>query len=71
MSGLYIKRFVDRLQTLEAQGTKDFVCPISDAKNLHNEITRLLVDLEALHKNTSSTLQHPGNTDIEIGGGTF
>ena len=46
MSGLHIKRFIDRLQSLESRGSKDFTCSLQDAKNLHADITRLLLDLE-------------------------
>jgi len=46
MSGLHIKRFIDRLQSFESRGSKDFTCSLQDAKNLHADITRLLLDLE-------------------------
>jgi hypothetical protein len=52
MSGLYIRKFMDRLQQLELKGSRDFVCTISDAKNLHKDITTLLLDLETLRNNT-------------------
>ena len=50
MSGLYIRRFMDRLQQLELKGSRDFICPITDAKNLHKDITTLLLDIDALKK---------------------
>ena len=66
MSGLYIRKFIDRLQQAELKGQKDFVCPIADAKNLHNDITRLLLDLEAVQKT-----QEPETVTVELGGGSF
>ena len=48
MSGLYIRRFIDRLQQLELKNSRDFVWPINEAKNLHNDITRLLLDIQAV-----------------------
>jgi hypothetical protein len=59
---------MDRLQQLELKGSRDFICPIADAKNLHNDITRLLLDLE-----TVRTSQPKGEETItvEIGGGDF
>jgi len=66
MSGLYIRKFIDRLQQADLKGQKDFVCPIADAKNLHNDITRLLLDLEATQKN-----QEPETVTVELGGGSF
>jgi len=71
MSGLYIKRFVDRLQQLELAGQKEFRCPISDAKNLHNDITKLLADIQALHEGTTSADSSTNITEIEVTGGSF
>ena len=67
MSGLYIRKFIDRLQQCELKGQKDFSCPIADAKNLHNDITRLLLDLEAV-KQSSQTQEV---VQVELGGGDF
>lgn len=69
MSGLHIKRFVDRLQHFETRGAKDFTCPLSDAKYLHAEITKLLLDLEDLRS------KQPSNDgqliEVEMHGGSF
>ena len=67
MSGLYIRKFIDRLQQCELKGQKDFSCPIADAKNLHNDITRLLLDLEAVKSNSQSEQV----VQVELGGGDF
>jgi len=55
MSGLYIRKFMDRLQQLELQGSRDFVCPINDAKNLHKDITTLLLNIEAIRGHLPNT----------------
>lgn len=68
MSNLYIKKFVDRLQHFELRGAKDFQCPLQDAKMLHTEITRLLLDLEQAKSQpqpTSEVIQ------VEMHGGSF
>jgi len=67
MSGLYIRKFIDRLQQCELKGQRDFICPIADAKNLHNDITRLLLDLEAVKNKTQSDEL----IKVELGGGDF
>mgnify|MGYP000061874875 CR=1 FL=1 len=67
MSGLYIRKFIDRLQQCELKGQKDFSCPLADAKNLHNDITRLLLDLEAVKQ--SSQIEEV--VQVELGGGDF
>jgi len=68
MSGLYIRKFIDRLQQAELKGQKDFVCPVADAKNLHNDITRLLLDLEAVKQ---ATEQPDKTVTVELEGGSF
>jgi len=68
MSGLYIRKFIDRLQQAELKGQKDFVCPLADAKNLHNDITRLLLDLEAVKQ---ATEQPTEPVTVELEGGSF
>jgi hypothetical protein len=44
---LHIRRFVDRLTALDSRGVKEFTMPMQDAKDLHADITRMLLDLEA------------------------
>jgi len=68
MSGLYIKRFIDRLQSFESRGVKDFTCPIQDAKNLHADITKLLIDLEQ-SKNQPPTQEQ--TITVQMEGGSF
>jgi len=68
MSGLYIRKFIDRLHQAELKGQKDFVCPLADAKNLHNDITRLLLDLEAVKR----VAEQPDTAiTVELEGGSF
>ena len=68
MSGLYIRRFMDRLQQLDLKGSRDFIYPLADAKNLHSDITRLLLDLESVRNNTPKSEE---TITVEIGGGDF
>jgi hypothetical protein len=68
MSNLYIKKFVDRLQHFEMRGAKDFSCSLQDAKMLHTEITRLLLDLEQLRVQPTAT---PDVVTVEMQGGSF
>jgi len=68
MSGLYIRKFIDKLQQCELKGQKDFICPIADAKNLHNDITRLLLDLEAVQQAKADKLD---TITVELEGGSF
>jgi hypothetical protein len=68
MSGLHINRFIDRLQQLELKNSKDFICPIQDAKNLHNDITRLLLRLEQQDREVQPVEQE---ITVRMDGGNF
>ena len=42
---IHLNRFIDRLRGQEARGARDFIMSINDAKDLHADITRLLIEL--------------------------
>lgn len=60
-----IKRFIDRLNDLQASGAKDFTMSMHEARSLHSDITKTLIDIR--------NKQEPSNeiTDIEVKGGSF
>jgi hypothetical protein len=64
MSGLHIKRFIDRLNDLQASGAKDYTMTMHDARNLHSDITKLLLDARE-----SQPTEEVVN--IEVKGGSF
>jgi hypothetical protein len=65
---LHIHRFIDNLKAHEARGQKDFSMPMRDAKDLHADITKLLITLEQMRE-----LQDRRNNtiEVEITGGSF
>jgi hypothetical protein len=67
MSGLYIRKYIDRVAQCEATGAKDFVWNMQDAKALHGDITKLLVEIRLLQSNPTEEIT---NT-IEVDGGTW
>ena len=67
---LHITRFVDRLRGFEARGQREFVMSITDAKDLHADITRLLVALTELQTQVVAQKQ-PEVVEIEMHGGSF
>jgi len=67
---IHINRFVDRLQGFEARGTKDFIMPMSDAKGMHADITRLLLELETLRQTTDAA-QAEQVINLQVDGGSF
>jgi len=65
---LHINRFVDSIKAHESRGQKDFTMPLKDAKDLHADITKLLLVLEQLRQQNSKT---DNTIQVEITGGTF
>jgi hypothetical protein len=55
------------VQQCDAKGVNDFVWPLADAKNLHGDITKLLLDIEVLQqaRNSEEVVQ------VEVSGGDW
>jgi len=64
---LHIHRFVDLIKSTEARGLKDLQMPLRDAKDLHGDITKLLVTLEELRSEPAAD----ATVTVEITGGSF
>ena len=67
---IHLQKFVDRVRGFEARGAKDFTMSMVDAKDLHADITRLLITLQTLQENTS-TVPKDDVISVELDGGTF
>ena len=67
---LHLQKFIDRLQGLEARGAKDFNMPISDAKGMHADLTRLLLELNKLKEQAVSSKTDEVIT-VKMDGGSF
>jgi len=67
---IHLERFVDRLRGQEARGARDFVMSIADAKDLHADITRLLLLVETLRGQVNVNQNQPVIT-VEVDGGQF
>jgi len=67
---MHINRFLDKMAVMDSKQNKDVVLPISDARGLRDDITRLLSDLYELQKqkDTDGTKEV---IQVEIKGGTF
>jgi len=61
----HIKGFIDRLNDLQATNKKDFTMSMHEARLLHTDITKLLLDSKQAVTTTDQAL------DIEIKGGDF
>jgi hypothetical protein len=67
---VHLQRFVDRVRGFEARGAKDFTMSMSDAKDLHADVTRLLLELQMFKE---QALKEPKNEVVQVNmdGGTF
>ena len=58
---LHIAKFVDRIKSYEARNIRDFTMTMQEAKDLHADITKLLLKLEE-----RSAEQKPVESTIEL-----
>lgn len=65
---LHINRFIDALKAHEARGQRDFVMSMREAKDLHADITKLLLAVE--HMRGQATAKND-TIEVEITGGSF
>jgi hypothetical protein len=65
----HINRFIDRLRQAENRQQRDLVLTIADARDLHADITRLLLTLEQSRQQTMAKVEEP--QEIQVSGGTF
>lgn len=65
---LHIHRFIDSIKAAEARGSRDIIMTVREAKDLHSDITKLLVTLEQLR--SISTAQD-NVVEVQISGGSF
>lgn len=64
---IFIKRFLDKMLTNEGKNTKDLILPLSDARGLRDDITKLLLELnESKNKKQTDDV-----VKINITGGKF
>jgi len=68
---VHLTRFVDRVRGHESRGARDFVMSMNDARDLHADITRLLLELQTLREKT--LLKDAGEEviTVKMDGGSF
>ena len=65
---LHINRFVDSIKAHESRNQRDFVMTMRDAKDLHADITKLLLTLETMRTPAAGKNEA---VSIELDGGSF
>jgi NADH dehydrogenase FAD-containing subunit len=68
---IHIKRFVDRLRGFESRNAKDFSMSITDAKDLHADITRILNELQECKESIANKNKQDEVLEVKIVGGGF
>jgi hypothetical protein len=67
---MHIQKFVDRVRGFESRGSKDYVMSMQEAKDLHADLTLLLLELQNLRQHLVEKAQQNSIT-VEIAGGGF
>jgi hypothetical protein len=67
---LHLQKFVDRVRGHEARGSKDFIMTLAEAKDMHADITRLLLELHNLREQAKQSDVEQVIT-VQVGGGSF
>ena len=63
---IHIQRFIERLQGFDAKGSQNFMMTMRDAKDLHADITKLLLVLQNKQTNNADEV-----IEVQITGGKF
>lgn len=66
----HLQRFVDRVRGAEARGVRDFTMSMDEARDLHADLTRLLIELNELRTAATQTNTEEVIT-IQMDGGKF
>lgn len=53
---IHITNFIDKIKFFDSKNSKDFVMPLREAKNLHADITKLLLVLQELQTKEEQNL---------------
>ena len=67
---MHLQKFVDRVRGVEAWGSKEFMMTMTEAKDLHADITRLLLELHVLREQLTQSKEQEVIT-VEVNGRSF
>lgn len=67
---MHINRFVDSIKAHESRQQRDFVMSMRDAKDLHADITKLLLVVQQLQAQALEQ-QKEAVVTVEVQGGSF
>jgi len=67
---IHINNFVDKIKALELQNSKQFSMTMREAKDLHGDITKLLIALQVLQERKSNVSDNEV-IQVELRGDTW
>lgn len=65
---LHINRFIDLIKAQEVRGGRDITMSLRDAKDLHADITKMLLAMESLRM---QAVAQNDTIQVEVSGGNF
>lgn len=68
---MHINRFIDRVRAADTKGQRDIVISLQDAKNLHADITKLLLAVQEMHDRMNTSASANSVINLEVEGGSF
>ena len=68
---LHINRFLDRIRAAESRQQRDVTMTTAEARDLHTDITRLLLALQVSHEQKTTESTDNPVINIEVQGGSF
>ena len=71
---IHLQKFIDRVQGFESRGQRDFTMSMTDAKAMHADLTRLLLNMQKMRElleNQASQSSDDSGVTVEMTGGSF
>ena len=68
---LHINRFIDRIKANESRGQRDLIMTMAEAKDLHADITKLLLHIHTLVAQQQSSDDNKQVLEVQVQGGAF
>lgn len=68
---MYLQKFIDRIQGADARGHRDINVTVSDAKAMHAELTRILLEIQTLREQLQNSQDNDQVITVDVTGGSF
>jgi hypothetical protein len=67
---LHIARFLDKIKAAEGRRQRDVTMTVNEARDLHTDITKLLLTIQEL-RDTALSSKPDSDAQIEVDGGSW